>query len=145
MTPLCCRTKGPDTLPGPGNGYPLGPNQDVMISVYNIHRSPDVWGPDAGEFKPERFGPLDGPIPNEANTNYRYIPFGGGPRKCVGDQFAMLEAIIALAVVLKKYEFDLDTSKPLGMTTGATIHTTEGLYMRVRTRAAAGVPEPAVA
>ncbi len=53
--------------------------QDIMISVYNIHRSPAVWDdPDA--FQPERFGPLDGPVPSEQNTDYRYIPFSGGPR-----------------------------------------------------------------
>ena len=53
--------------------------QDVMISVYNIHRSPAVWeDPDA--FIPERFGPLDGPVPTEQNTDYCYIPFSGGPR-----------------------------------------------------------------
>lgn len=45
--------------------------QDVMISVYNIHHSPAVWdNPEA--FDPERFGPLDGPVPNEQNTDYRY-------------------------------------------------------------------------
>ena len=50
-----------------------------MISIYNIHRSPAVWDdPDA--FQPERFGPLDGPVPTEQNTDYRYIPFSGGPR-----------------------------------------------------------------
>ena len=53
--------------------------QDIMISVYNIHRSPAVWDdPDA--FQPERFGPLDGPVPTEQNTDYHYIPFSGGPR-----------------------------------------------------------------
>jgi len=46
------------------------PGQDVMISVYNIHHSPAVWDePEA--FKPERF-PLDEPVPNEANTDYRH-------------------------------------------------------------------------
>ena len=50
-----------------------------MISVYNIHRSPAVWD-DPDEFQPERFGPLDGPVPTEQNTDYRYIPFSGGPR-----------------------------------------------------------------
>jgi cytochrome P450 len=41
-----------------------------MISVYNIHRSPAVWD-DPDEFQPERFGPLDGPVPNEQNTEFR--------------------------------------------------------------------------
>ncbi len=46
---------------------PVG--QDVMISVYNIHRSPAVWD-DPNDFRPERF-PLDEPVPSEQTTNYR--------------------------------------------------------------------------
>lgn len=46
---------------------PVG--QDVMISVYNIHHSRAVWD-DPEAFQPERFG-LDGPTPNEQNTNFR--------------------------------------------------------------------------
>ena len=64
----------------------------------------------------------------------RYIPFSGGPRKCVGDQFAMMEAIIAMAVALKKFEFRLTPGQDIQMTTGATIHTTNGLYMNVKPR-----------
>ncbi len=54
-------------------GYSVPRGQDVMISVYNIHHSPDVWE-DAEAYIPERFGPLDGPVPNEQNTDYRYVP-----------------------------------------------------------------------
>ena len=64
----------------------------------------------------------------------RYIPFSGGPRKCVGDQFAMMEAIIAMAVALKRFEFRLTPGQDIQMTTGATIHTTNGLYMNVKPR-----------
>mmetsp|Transcript_12598 Transcript_12598/g.35989 ORF Transcript_12598/g.35989 Transcript_12598/m.35989 type:complete len:244 (+) Transcript_12598:1235-1966(+) len=113
-----------DKLPG---GYTVPAGQDVMISVYNIHHSPDVWD-DPEAFKPERFN-LDDPIPSEQNTDYRYIPFSGGPRKCVGDQFALMEAVVALAVVLKKFDFRLKEDHEIGMTTGATIHTSNGLYM----------------
>ena len=87
---LLRRALVPDQLPG---GYDVVKGQDVMISVYNIHHSDKVWDrPD--EFIPERFGPLDGPVPNEVNTDFKYIPFSGGPRKCVGDQFALMEAVI---------------------------------------------------
>ncbi len=113
-----------DKLPG---GYTVPAGQDVMISVYNIHHSPDVWD-DPEAFKPERFN-LDDPVPSEQNTDYRYIPFSGGPRKCVGDQFALMEAVVALAVVLKKFDFKLKEDHEIGMTTGATIHTSNGLYM----------------
>ncbi|BBN00552.1 carotenoid epsilon hydroxylase [Marchantia polymorpha subsp. ruderalis] len=126
---LIRRANAPDTLPG---GYKLGAGQDVMISVYNIHHSPAVWER-AEEFIPERFD-LEGPVPNESNTDYRYIPFSGGPRKCVGDQFAMLEAIVALAVVLQRFHFSLVPNQTIGMTTGATIHTTSGLFMNVKAR-----------
>ena len=122
-----------DVLPG---GYAVPAGQDVMISVYNIHRSPVVWDePDA--FRPERF-PLDRPVPNEQNTDYTFIPFSGGARKCVGDQFALMEAVCALAVVLRQYDFRLVPNQEVGMTTGATIHTTNGLYMFVSRRAGSG-------
>lgn len=127
---LLRRALVPDTLPG---GYAVPQGQDVMISVYNIHHSPAVWE-NAEAFDPLRFGPLDGPVPTEQNTDYRYIPFSGGPRKCVGDQFALMEAVTAMAVVLKEYEFKLKPGHDPGMTTGATIHTANGLYMTVERR-----------
>ena len=69
----------------------------------------------------------------------RYIPFSGGPRKCVGDQFALMEAVIALAVLLKRFEFSMVPDQDIGMTTGATIHTQNGLYMTVRERQQPGI------
>lgn len=123
---LLRRADKSDTLPG-GEYVPEG--QDVMISVYNIHRSKEVWGPTAHAFDPMRFGPLDGPIPNEQNTEFRYIPFSGGPRKCVGDQFALLEATTVLSMLIRDYNFYLLPNQEIGLTTGATIHTTNGLFM----------------
>lgn len=57
--------------------------------------------------------------------HHRFIPFSGGPRKCVGDQFALLEAIVALAIFLQKINFELVPDQNIRMTTGATIHTTD--------------------
>lgn len=79
---------------------------------------------------------------------HRYIPFSGGPRKCVGDQFALMEAVVALACTLKQYDFSLVPNQTIGMTTGATIHTTNGLYMNVKKRSgasSASSPAPAAA
>ena len=61
---------------------------------------------------------------NDHIIQYRFIPFSGGPRKCVGDQFALLEAIVALAIFLQHLNFELVPNQTIGMTTGATIHTT---------------------
>ncbi|KAJ8570658.1 hypothetical protein K7X08_037630 [Anisodus acutangulus] len=85
----------------------------------------------AEEFDPERFD-LEGPVPNETNTDFRFIPFSGGPRKCVGDQFALLEATVALAIFLQNFSFELIPDQNISTTTGATIHTTNGLYMKVK-------------
>ncbi|XP_010683980.2 carotene epsilon-monooxygenase, chloroplastic [Beta vulgaris subsp. vulgaris] len=127
---LLRRAQIADTLPG---DYKVNPGQDIMISVYNIHHSSQVWER-AEEFIPERFD-LESPVPNESNTDYRYIPFSGGPRKCVGDQFALLEAIVALAILLQNMDFELVPDQDITMTTGATIHTTNGLYMKLSERA----------
>ncbi|GMP67913.1 hypothetical protein CsSME_00027732 [Camellia sinensis var. sinensis] len=70
--------------------YPIKRDEDIFISVWNLHRCPNHWK-DADKFNPERW-PLDGPNPNETNQNFSYLPFGGGPRKCVGDMFATFEA-----------------------------------------------------
>ncbi|EEF42841.1 cytochrome P450, putative [Ricinus communis] len=126
---LLRRAQVADVLPG---NYKVNAGQDIMISVYNIHHSSKVWDR-AEEFVPERFD-LEGPVPNETNTDFRFIPFSGGPRKCVGDQFALLEAIVALAIFLQNMNFELVPDQKISMTTGATIHTTNGLYMKLGKR-----------
>jgi len=116
------------------DGITVPKNSDIFISVWNLHRSDKHWDdPDA--FNPDRFGPLDGVIPNEVTTNFTYLPFGGGKRKCIGDQFALFESIVALAMLSRRYEFSLaPDAPPVAMTTGATIHTTNGLYMSITPR-----------
>lgn len=78
--PVLIRRAAEDTELG---GYAVPKGADLFISVWNLHRSPSHWDrPD--EFDPMRFGPLDGPAPNETTVGYKYLPFGGGKRKCVG-------------------------------------------------------------
>uniref|UniRef100_A0A0D3FC39 Cytochrome P450 n=1 Tax=Oryza barthii TaxID=65489 RepID=A0A0D3FC39_9ORYZ len=118
-----------DTL----GGYPIGRGEDIFISVWNLHRCPKHWD-DADVFNPERW-PLDGPNPNETNQNFSYLPFGGGPRKCVGDMFATFETVVATAMLVRRFDFQMAPgAPPVEMTTGATIHTTEGLKMTVTRR-----------
>ncbi|CAL8170606.1 unnamed protein product [Prunus armeniaca] len=128
---LIRRAQVADVLPG---NYKVNAGQDIMISVYNIHHSSEVWER-AEEFLPERFD-LEGSVPNETNTDFRFIPFSGGPRKCVGDQFALLEAVVALAIFIQHLNFELVPDQNISMTTGATIHTTNGLFMKLSQRQA---------
>ncbi|KAK8545592.1 hypothetical protein V6N13_066865 [Hibiscus sabdariffa] len=113
--------------------YPIQRGEDIFISVWNLHRSPSLWQ-DVEKFNPERW-PLDGPNPNETNQNFCYLPFGGGPRKCVGDMFASFEAVVAVAMLVRQFNFQMALgAPPVEMTTGATIHTTQGLLMTVTRR-----------
>ncbi|XP_068664568.1 protein LUTEIN DEFICIENT 5, chloroplastic-like [Aristolochia californica] len=113
--------------------YPIKRGEDIFISVWNLHRSPTHWI-EADKFNPERW-PLDGPNPNETNQNFSYLPFGGGPRKCVGDMFATFETVVTLAMLVRRFNFQMAPgAPPVNMTTGATIHTTEGLNMTVTRR-----------
>ena len=69
------------------------------------------------------------------------MPFGGGPRKCLGDQFALMEAVIALAMMLRRFEFSTKEGFEPGMKTGATIHTANGLIMEISKREMKGSSE----
>jgi beta-ring hydroxylase len=110
-------------------GYKVEKGSDLFISVWNLHRNPAYW-PEPDKFDPERF-PVDGPIPNEVTEDFKYLPFGGGKRKCIGDQFALFESVASLAVLMRRFDFSRPEDAPeVGMTTGATIHTTNGLYLK---------------
>mmetsp|Transcript_1603 Transcript_1603/g.4035 ORF Transcript_1603/g.4035 Transcript_1603/m.4035 type:complete len:641 (+) Transcript_1603:133-2055(+) len=126
----------------------LGKGANVFISVWNLHRNPNLWdepntfNPLRWDKKKEPFSDLTswkgyeprenpGMYPNEVDADFAYVPFGGGQRKCVGDQFAMMEAVVILGKVLQKFDIEL-AGKPedVGMSTGATIHTKSGLNVR---------------
>ena len=86
------------------------PGSNLLFSIHEVHRHPDLWeDPDA--FKPERFA--------EGGRKYssQYFPFGAGPRKCIGNNFAMFEMIIAVTELVSQYKivpgFDEIDIKPL--------------------------------
>ncbi|OAE21428.1 hypothetical protein AXG93_3506s1020 [Marchantia polymorpha subsp. ruderalis] len=129
--PVLIRRTMEDDMLGP---YLVKEGEDLFISVWNLHRSPLLWE-NADAFQPERWDTYSAA---EASQAFRYIPFGGGPRKCVGDVFATYEVVTALAMLARRFNFELAAgAPPVSMTTGATIHTTNGLHMTVthRTRA----------
>lgn len=78
-------------------GHRLPPKAIVAINVRGIHRRADYY-PDPDAFRPERFlGDA-----KKARPRHHYIPFGGGPRVCIGAHFALLEAQLALATMVKR-------------------------------------------
>jgi len=70
----------------------------AAYSVLRMHRRKDIYGPDALEFRPERWAPEEGLRPGWA-----YLPFNGGPRICVGQQFALTEASYTIVRLLQEF------------------------------------------
>jgi len=79
-------------------GYVIPARSHVVVSQFATHRHPEFWE-DAEAFEPARFAPDR----EAARHRFAYFPFGGGPRACIGSQFAMLEATIAIAVLLQRF------------------------------------------
>lgn len=81
--------------------------QSVIYSTHVMHRRKDFWGPDADEFKPERWA--------SRKAGWEYIPFNGGPRICIGQQFALTEAGYVLVRLLQRFDQieDINADQPV--------------------------------
>ncbi|MDX1406587.1 MAG: cytochrome P450, partial [Saprospiraceae bacterium] len=75
--------------------------------IYGTHHDPDLW-PDPARFDPGRFSELA----KKEHVPYSYLPFGGGPRLCIGNQFAMLEMILVLGYIARNFELSCLTQQP---------------------------------
>ena len=85
--------QAPDTI----GGYPVPAGVDVLICPYTLHRNPEFW-PSPERFDPERFA-KDSAV---SRPRYAYIPFGAGPRFCVGNNLGMMEAVFVVAMVARE-------------------------------------------
>ncbi|KAK6349556.1 Protein kinase alk2 [Orbilia brochopaga] len=94
------------TLPtggGPDQKQPIFVPKGVTViyDIYSMHRRVDIWGPDANWFRPERWGEKR----NKGDFNYfDYLPFNGGPRICIGQQFALTEASYTIVRMFQRFK-----------------------------------------
>jgi cytochrome P450 len=104
-------------------------NALVVASPYVTHRQA-AWWPDPEAFNPDRF--------NEEHTagrpRFAYYPFGGGPRLCIGDQFAMTEAKLIIATVAQRCRLTPVPNHPIAVEPGVTLRPKHGLLMRIEPR-----------
>ncbi|KAD1794283.1 hypothetical protein E3N88_42286 [Mikania micrantha] len=85
----------------------LPSGSQLMLHLMMLHHDANIWGDDVNEFNPGRFA--EG-VSNATKVQASYFPFGGGPRICVAQAFAMLEAKLALVMILSRFSFKLSPS-----------------------------------
>ncbi|MEJ2262750.1 MAG: cytochrome P450 [Anaerolineales bacterium] len=101
----------------------------VVISPYSVHRHPRFWEqPEA--FSPERFSAGG----STQQPRFAYLPFGGGPRMCIGDGFAKVEAVLILATIAQQYRFQEIPDHPVEVEPLVTLRPRNGLQMALHIR-----------
>lgn len=116
--------------PGPGitlNGHHFPQGVVLSVPAYTIHHSKQIWGPDADQFRPERWEKMT------EQQKAAFIPFSYGPRACVGRNVAEMELALIVSTVFRRYEFELRQGemetregflrKPLGLEVGMRVRT----------------------
>ncbi|KAF8696968.1 hypothetical protein HU200_036613 [Digitaria exilis] len=107
--------------------YP--PDVMFVIPIMFIHRDPVFWGPDAGEFNPGRFA--EG-VSKACSDPGAFIPFSWGPRVCIGQNFALLEAKLGISMILQRFAFELSPAYVHAPYSILTLHPQHSVLVRVR-------------
>ena len=105
-------------------GYHIPAGAIVALSPYTLHRHLEFW-PEPDTFDPERFTPEQ----EAARHRYAYIPFGAGSRKCIGDQFALMESIIIMPLLLQRFSLKLVPEHPIEEHALVTLRPKQGILM----------------
>lgn len=109
-------------------GYVIPAGSTVFIDSYLTHRLPTQW-PNPEQFDPFRFAP-------EATANrprYAYLPFGGGPRQCIGNALAMMEMQLVLTMLTQAYHFQLAPGFTVKQDARNSLRPHPGLWLRLQT------------
>ncbi len=112
-------------------GYRVPKGSLVLISPFLLHRNAKHWENPEG-FDPDRFTPEA----MKARARFSYLPFGGGPRICIGNEFALMEAALILASVVRRWRLELVSSHPVELEPVVTLRPRYGLQMVAARRSA---------
>ena len=111
------------------DGYKIPARSRIVISPYVTHRHPEFWS-DPERFDPSRFERDQ----FQSRHHYAYIPFGGGPRICIGQNFAKAEAVVIAAMVMQAYHVSLVPNHPVSMQPGITLRAQHGVKVTIKHR-----------
>jgi cytochrome P450 len=109
--------------------YHLPAGHLVGVSPWTLHRDPEVF-PEPARFDPDRFTPEA----SAGRSRYSYLPFGGGQRTCIGNAFAMMEAVIILATLVSRFDIRLVDKRKIELEPSITLRPKRGLRMSVSPR-----------
>ena len=112
-------------------GYIIPKGALVLLSMYVLQRDRRFWE-DAEVFKPERW--LHENAVKEANQKFIYLPFGGGIRRCIGEQFAWTEGVLLLATIAGKWKLSLLPEQKIGLNALMTLRPKYGMKMKIEKR-----------
>jgi cytochrome P450 len=110
-------------------GYEIPARSIILASQYVTHRDAR-WFPDPERFDPERFTPEQ----QAARPKFAYFPFGGGPRVCIGEQFAWMEGVLVLATIAQRWKLGLVPGHPVALQPIITLRPKFGMRMTVEAR-----------
>lgn len=112
------------------DGIRIPAGTQMMLSFCGSHRHPDYW-PDPDRFDPERFSPDK----EKARPREAWMPFGGGPRICIGLELAQLEGCLILTELLKRYSIAPAYEMPPRPKVSLTLHSANGVWLKLTPRA----------
>lgn len=110
-------------------GYAVPKGAEIVIWTYHTHHDPR-WYPEPEVFCPERFTPEA----EAARPKMAYLPFGGGPRACIGSMFSLVEARLMIATIARRFELELEPGHRVRMKPGVTLAPRGGMRMKLRRR-----------
>jgi len=110
-------------------GHTLAAGSIVLLSQFVMHRDPRFW-PDPERFDPDRWTPEA----EAARPKFAFFPFGGGPRVCIGEQFAWMEGVLLLATLGQRWRLRLAPGQVVAAQPIVTLRPRYGMRMHIEKR-----------